>query len=159
MCELYSYLLRKTTPVPAHTGWIRIQAYDPADPWTADRWPGDDDDDDDDDEHGYHLPPPPREGGEHFAKPLDPAPSTLPSEQRPEACLRWLQPGLVRLAEVRGVSPTGFEETFGPCLAEGCLLRWEGPGRSSQNRRLRATPTCATSTNLQRHEKGLPLAV
>jgi len=133
VCELYSYLLRKATAVPAHTGWIRIGAYDPADP-PAVRMPGDD-------VHGYFMEePPPREGGDGFAKPLDPKILTLRPEQRPEAYLRWLQPGLVRLAQMRGVSPAGFEETFTACLAEGSLLRWEGPGRSSRDRRLRATP-------------------
>ncbi|GAA0273412.1 hypothetical protein [Cryptosporangium japonicum] len=71
---------------------------------------------------------------------LDPTILDLPLSERPEAYLRWFQPVLLGLAAARGVPATGFEEAFDATLAAGCFMHWEGPGRSSPDRRHRATP-------------------
>ncbi|GAA3399316.1 hypothetical protein [Cryptosporangium minutisporangium] len=127
VCELYSKLLREATPVPAHTGWISIQAFSPG---TASGPEAD-----------FEVEAvAPRERGESIVAVLDPAILERPLVDRPEAYLRWLQPLLLRLADARGVPAAGFDETFSACLEAGCLLRWQGPTRSSPDRRHRATP-------------------
>ncbi|MFB9323632.1 hypothetical protein [Cryptosporangium minutisporangium] len=121
--ELYSSLLGKATPVPSNATRIAVRAY-VGDDVGAPASYGDG----------------PRKNYESVAAVLDPTLLDLPADRRPEAYLRWLQPIVLGLADVRGVPRTGFQETFDACLAAGCLLRWSGPARPSPDRQLRAVP-------------------
>ncbi|EXG80267.1 hypothetical protein [Cryptosporangium arvum] len=123
VCELYSVCLARATPIPAGHGTIALRAVEPD---TEGFQPG-------------YSEPYPRTSDIATAR-LDPALLDLPPETRPSAYLNWLQPVLLGLAATRGVSAAGFHEAYDATLAEGCLMSWEGPGRSSPDRRHRATP-------------------
>jgi hypothetical protein len=120
VCALYSRLLRSATPVPARIRSLGIDVYDPD--VTPAAWLDAD-----------------RLAAGPIA-PIDASVPKLPPARRPEAYLRWLQPVLLEHARSAGVPATGFAEAFEASLAVGGLLRWDGAGRGSPDRRYRATP-------------------
>ena len=78
--------------------------------------------------------------GEVFDVLLDPSILAMPPDQRPPRYLDWLHGNLLQLAEARGWPTAGFEQAHSGCVEDGLLLAWQGPAKTSANRRLKAVP-------------------